>query len=171
MSTKKRRPLRKLVFLAVLVGIAIAIKNALEDKGGSYEAPVDSNRVPTPPAPAPTSPVPAPEAPAAAVVTAEEIVEHRPVENLDEFADPLPAEPIAVEETVIEPVAIDKPADHPVPVNDDNQSLEDVVPTPAAPEEPKAHRPRKRSAAAEALAKAEEAEEVPPGKIDPFGIR
>lgn len=78
LSKKKARPLRKLVFLAVLVGIVVAIKNALEDKGGSYEAPAtaqpSTSAVPTPPV---------------KIVTAEDIVERRPVENLDEFADPV----------------------------------------------------------------------------------
>ncbi|MGZ5366173.1 hypothetical protein [Aeromicrobium sp.] len=78
-SDKKRRPLRKLVFLAVVVGTAIAIKNALEDKGGSYEPPAAEQPS--------TESVPTPPAPSLKVVTAADIVEPHPVENLDEFAD------------------------------------------------------------------------------------
>jgi len=85
-SDKKRRPLRKLIFLAVLAGIAVAIKNALEDKGGSYEAPAQPS----------SASVPTPPVPNVKVVTAEDIVERRPVENLDEFADPV--EPAAEDE-------------------------------------------------------------------------
>ena len=92
-SDKKRHPLRKLIFLAVLVGIVVAIKNALEDKGGSYEAPTSPAQVPTPPTPS-SAPAAKAEAAVPPVTTAEEIVEQRPVENLDEFADPVvPAEP------------------------------------------------------------------------------
>lgn len=88
-SNKKRRPLRKLIFLAILTGGVVAIKNVLKDKGGSYEAPAQpfAASVPTPPAP---------PAPPVRIVTAEDIP-RRPVENLDEFADPVPptAEPTA----------------------------------------------------------------------------
>jgi len=83
--------LRKLIFLAVLAGIAVAIKNALEDKGGSYEAPAQPSS-----ASVPTPPVPTPPVPNVKVATAEDIVERRPVENLDEFADPV--EPAAEDE-------------------------------------------------------------------------
>lgn len=87
LPSKKRRPLRKLIFLAILTGGVVAIKNALKDKGGSYEAPAQpfAASVPTPPVP---------PAPPVRIVTAEDIP-RRPVENLDEFADPVPptAEP------------------------------------------------------------------------------
>lgn len=81
LPNKKRRPLRKLIFLAILTGGVVAIKNALKDKGGSYEAPAQpfAASVPTPPAP---------PAPPVRIVTAEDIP-RRPVENLDEFADPV----------------------------------------------------------------------------------
>lgn len=85
LSKKKARPLRKLISLAVLVGIAVAIKNALEDKGGSYEAPAPVQPLATT--------VPTPPAPDFKVATAEDIVESEPVENLDEFADPVEVEP------------------------------------------------------------------------------
>lgn len=86
---KKRRPLRKLIFLGIFTGGVVAIKNALKDKGGSYEAPAQPfvASVPTPPVP---------PAPPVRIVTAEDIP-RRPVENLDEFADPVEptAEPAA----------------------------------------------------------------------------
>lgn len=92
MSTeKKRRPLRKLISLAVLVGIGIAVKNALKDKGGSYEAPTVAEPS--------TSPVPTPPVSTAKFATAEDFLEKRPVENLDEFADPVePAAETAAED-------------------------------------------------------------------------
>ena len=85
-SKRKRRPLRKLIFLAVIAGIVVAIKNALEDKGGSYEAPAPAKASSTP---VPTPPVPVPPV---RIVTAEDVV-RRPVENLDEFADTVEPEP------------------------------------------------------------------------------
>lgn len=95
MSTeKKRRPLRKLISFAVLAGIVVAVKNALKEKGGSYEAP--SAEQPS------TAPVPTPPVANAKIVTAEDIVERRPVENLDEFADPV--------EPADEPAAAPEPA-------------------------------------------------------------
>ena len=86
LPNKKRRPLRKLIFLGIFTGGVVAIKNALKDKGGSYEAPAQpfAASVPTPPVP----PV--------RIVTAEDIA-RRPVENLDEFADPV--------EPTVEPAA------------------------------------------------------------------
>lgn len=94
-SDKKRRPLRKLIFLAVLAGIAVAIKNAFEDKGGSYEAPATAQ-------PSSAS-VPTPPVPNAKVVTADDIVERRPVENLDEFADPVEPAPEDEASTRVDP--------------------------------------------------------------------
>ena len=89
LPNKKRRPLRKLIFLGIFTGGVVAIKNALKDKGGSYEAPAQPfvASVPTPPVP---------PAPPVRIVTAEDIP-RRPVENLDEFADPVEptAEPAA----------------------------------------------------------------------------
>lgn len=85
-SEKKRRPLRKLLSFAVLAGIVVAVKNARKDKGGSFEAPAAA---PSPAASVPTPPVPTPPTPNVRLVTAEDIVEKRPVENLDEFADPV----------------------------------------------------------------------------------
>ncbi|MEO6470446.1 MAG: hypothetical protein ABIR57_01365 [Aeromicrobium sp.] len=148
-SKKKRHPLRKLLFLAILTGIVVAIKNALEDKGGSYEAPA---AVPTPTAS--NVPAPAPfEAPAATTVeTAEEIISNRPVENLDEFADPVPAPPTAPLEAVVDEEPVDE----------------------AAPEEEKPRRRgRTRSSVTEAAENIEEPEDVADDshKIDPFGIR
>lgn len=100
LSKKKARPLRKLISLAVLVGIAVAVKNALEDKGGSYEAP------------APVQPLattaPTPPAPNFKVATAEDIVESEPVENLDEFADPVePPQTAADDPKEDEPTRVD----------------------------------------------------------------
>ncbi|MDQ3156798.1 MAG: hypothetical protein M3Q98_08740 [Actinomycetota bacterium] len=138
LSKKRRRPLRKLIFLAVIAGIGVAIKNALEDKGGSYEPPAAEQPS--------TASVPTPPVPSAKVVTAEDIVEQRPVENLDEFADPVEPGLDVVPEP--EPVA-EEPA--------------------AAEEEPT----REDPAIAEAVAEAEDPDELreTPGKIDPFGIR
>jgi hypothetical protein len=98
-SEKKRRPLRKLISFAVLAGIVIAVKNALKDKGGSYEAPAATQPSA---APVPTPPVPNPN-----LMTAEDIVERRQVENLDEFADPV--EPEAGETPAPESAAEDEP--------------------------------------------------------------
>lgn len=95
MSTtkKKRHPLRKLFLLGSLVGIGVAVKNAIADKGGSYEVPA------APPTPAPASPEAATAAPAAEpdaspapsdsrVQTAGEVLGDRAAENLEDFADP-----------------------------------------------------------------------------------
>lgn len=146
-STKKRRPLRKLLFLAALTGIGVAIKNALEDKGGSYEAPAAQPSS----APVPTPPVPT-------VETAETVVEKRPVENLDEFADP------------VEP-----------DVDPESEGAADASDEPAAPakdDAPLKRGPRTEPPTARTLASAESPEELRsiedvdvPGKIDPFGIR
>jgi len=132
-SDKKRRPLRKLISLAVLAGIVVAIKNALEDKGGSYEAPAAEH-------PSTTS-VPTPPVPGAKVATAEDFVERRPVENLDEFADPVGPGLEVVPEPETEPVT-----------------------EPVAEEEPTRIEP------AVAAEESDDARENP-GKIDPFGIR
>lgn len=134
-SDKKRRPLRKLVFLAVLAGIAVAIKNAFEDKGGSYEAPA--------PAQPSAAPVPTPPVPHATVVTAEDVV-RQPVENLDEFADPVEPDP-EVEPDVDEVATDDEP--------------EIEAPTRVEP------------AIASDLAEDPDDARTVPGKIDPFGIR
>ncbi len=187
-SPKKRRPLRKLVFLAVLTGTAVAIKNALEDKGGSYEAPAAPHRVPTPPTPS-AAPAPTSAAPASSVVTAEDIVVQRPVENLDEFADPVPAPAPVAEEPVAEAPAeeapVEQPAEEPVtriqpavdPLDEAvaaEQPVDDSAPVADedTAEEPvhQSRRARKRSAVAEALDKADKSDDSP-GKIDPFGIR
>lgn len=82
---KRRRPLRKLIFLAVLAGGVVAIKNAVKDKGGSYESPAQPF----------DASVPVPPAPPVGMVTAEDFSEHRPVENLDEFADPVKPSAVA----------------------------------------------------------------------------
>lgn len=140
-SNKKRRPLRKLIFLAVLAGIVVAIKNALEDKGGSYEAPAPAQASSTP---VPTPPVPVPPV---RIVTAEEVVS-RPVENLDEFADPVEPE-----------------HDHAGTGSDaDDKGLDqdtDDAPTRVEPAIPRA---------ADKAVDSDELKEAP-GKIDPFGIR
>lgn len=89
---KKRRPLRKLLSAAVLVGIGVAIKNAIADKGGSYAAPTGPAAAPTPPVQAaptaaaePTEPEPTPvkrkPGLATTVVTAEDIVAAEPAER------------------------------------------------------------------------------------------
>lgn len=147
-SDKKRRPLRKLVFLAVVVGTAIAIKNALEDKGGSYEPPAAE--------PPSTESVPTPPAPSVKVVTAADIVEPHPVENLDEFADP------------VEPAAKAEPERASAPVAED---VPKPAPQPAAEEEEQTRVDPAAAADADAdVSDADDTREVP-GKIDPFGIR
>lgn len=141
-SDKKSRPLRKLLFLAVLAGIIVAIKNAIEDKGGSYEAPT----APQPSsAPVPTPPVPTIEKP-----------EQRPVENLDEFADP-----VAPDDEPLEPESVPEPA----PVEE-----------PAVAEAPKRRARTQPPTAADTqaestLPEAPKEDADLPGKIDPFGIR
>ena len=37
MSSNSRHPFRKLALIAAVVGIAIAFRNAVADKGGSYD--------------------------------------------------------------------------------------------------------------------------------------
>ena len=145
-SDKKRRPLRKLIFLAVVAGTGIAIKNALEDKGGSYEAPAGEQP--------PTASVPTPPVPSVKVVTAEDIVDQRPVENLDEFADPV--------EPGLDVV--------PEPEVDAEAPATEEAPEPAFDEEDPT---RVEAAVAEAIAEAEDPDKLreTPGKIDPFGIR
>lgn len=133
---KKRRPLRKLVFLAALAGIVVAIKNALADKGGSYEAPATTFQVPTPPA--------APAAPSS-VRTAEHYVAQRPVENLNEFADPVPATPATTAAAEVPEPAV-KPA-------------VDGTPEPS------------KAAAEDAYEAEATREDIAATKIDPFGIR
>jgi len=140
-SDKKRRPLRKLISLAVLAGIVVAIKNALEDKGGSYEAPAAEH-------PSTTS-VPTPPVPGAKVATAEDFVERRPVENLDEFADPVGPGLEVVPEPETEPVT---------------EPVAEEAPEAAPEEEPTRIEP------AVAAEESDDARENP-GKIDPFGIR
>ena len=146
-SDKKRRPLRKLIFLAVVAGTGIAIKNAREDKGGSYEAPAAEQPS--------TASVPTPPVPGVKVVTAEDIVDQRPVENLDEFADPV--KPGL--DVVPEPEA---DAEAPEPA-------EEAPEPPFDQEDPTSVEP----AVAEAIAEAEDPDDLreTPGKIDPFGIR
>jgi hypothetical protein len=134
-SQKKRRPLRKLISLAVLAGTVVAVKNALKDKGGSYEPPAA--------APPSSAPVPTPPVPNVKPVTAEDIVEERPVENLDEFADP------------VEPETASEPAPE------------------SAPEPPEENPTRLDLDAAGPLDEAADPDDLreAPGKIDPFGIR
>lgn len=148
LSKKKARPLRKLVSLAVLAGIAVAIKNALEDKGGSYEAPAPQSSA---------EPVPTPPVPQATVVTAEEVV-RRPVENLDEFADP------------VEPVP--EPEAEAVPEFDGEEPEFDEAAPEADEEEPEAETPTRVEDAITAE-QADDSDEIRSvsGKIDPFGIR
>ena len=136
LPNKKRRPLRKLIFLGIFTGGVVAIKNALKDKGGSYEAPAQPfvASVPTPPVP---------PAPPVRIVTAEDIP-RRPVENLDEFADP------------VEPTA--EPAAAPA----------------AAAADPKEADPSEAEPAIDtAVAEAADPDDLKetPGKVDPFGIR
>ena len=140
-SDKKRRPLRKLIFLAVVAGTGVAIKNALEDKGGSYEAPAAEQPS--------TASVPTPPVPSVKVVTAEDIVVQRPVENLDEFADPV--KPGL--DVVPEPETAADEAPEPEPVEEEPTRVEPAI--------------------AEAIAEAEDPDDLreTPGKIDPFGIR
>lgn len=139
-SKRKRRPLRKLILLAVLAGIVVAIKNALEDKGGSYEAPAPAQASSTP---VPTPPV---SVPPVRIVTAEDVV-RRPVENLDEFADPVEPE-----------------RDHAGTGSNGDKGFDkdkDDAPT------------RDEPTIARAADKADDSDELKetPGKIDPFGIR
>ena len=113
---KKRRPLRKLIFLSVLTGVVVAIKNALKDKGGSYEAPAQpfATSVPTPPVP----PV--------RVVTAEDIIERRPVENLDEFADPVEPAVAAADPKEADPSEVDPAIDEAVAKAPDPDDLKET---------------------------------------------
>ena len=92
-SDEKRRPLRKLIFFTVLAGGAVAIRNALKDKGGSYEAPAQP----------PAASVPVPPAPPVRIVTAEDIIAREEAENLDEFADPVKPSAAAADPTEEEP--------------------------------------------------------------------
>ncbi|MBC7596415.1 MAG: hypothetical protein H7288_21220 [Kineosporiaceae bacterium] len=116
---KKRRPLRKLIFLSVLTGGVVAIKNALKDKGGSYEAPAQpfATSVPTPPVP---------PAPPVRVVTAEDIIERRPVENLDEFADPVEPAVAAADPKEADPSEVDPAIDEAVANAPDPDDLKET---------------------------------------------
>ena len=143
-SKRKRRPLRKLIFLAVIAGVDVAIKNALEDKGGSYEAPAPAQAFSTP---VPTPPVPVPPV---RIVTAEDVV-RRPVENLDEFADPVEPEPEHGPEHAGTGSHGDKDLDQ-----DKGDAPTRVEPAIAGP--------------ADKAVDSDELKETP-GKIDPFGIR
>lgn len=154
-SDKKRRPLRKLIFLAVVAGTGVAIKNALEDKGGSYDAPAAEQPS--------TASVPTPPVPSVKVVTAEDIVEQRPVENLDEFADPV--------EPGLDVVPEPEPAtEAPEPATETPEPVAEEIPEPAFDQEDPT---RVEPAVAEAIAEAEDPDDLreTPGKIDPFGIR
>jgi hypothetical protein len=131
-----------LVFLAVVVGTAIAIKNALEDKGGSYEPPAAEQPS--------TESVPTPPVPSVKVVTAADIAEPHPVENLDEFADPVEHAAKAEPERVSAPVTKDVPKPAPQPAAEEDEQTR-IDPAAAADAD-------------------DDTREVP-GKIDPFGIR
>lgn len=105
-AKKKRHPLRKLFLLGSVVGIAAAVKNAIADKGGSYEAPAAP--APMKPAAAPATaaaepvaepaakvvepvadePAPFPAPSATRVQTAEEVLESEPAKDRVNLADP-----------------------------------------------------------------------------------
>jgi hypothetical protein len=114
-AAPKRHTLRTLLSLAVLIGIVVAVKNAIADKGGSYAAPTAPTVVP-PAAPAAATSQPASRPAAVAtpvpdsapagtppgatpikkVATAEEIAGAHPKEKPDEFAVPVePTQPIS----------------------------------------------------------------------------
>lgn len=101
-TKKKRHPLRKLILLGSVVGIAAAVKNAIADKGGSYDAPVVPTSKPAAaPAPVAAEPVvevaepvadqpePFPAPSATRVQTAEEVLESEPTKDRVNLADPV----------------------------------------------------------------------------------
>ncbi len=112
-TKKKRHRLRRLFLLGSVVGIAAAVKKAIDDKGSSYEAPVvPASKPAATPAPVATEPdidvadrpvrdepvadepAPFPAPPATRVQTAEEVLESQPATT--------PAHPLDSAETPTE---------------------------------------------------------------------